>query len=224
LLEKKQYPQAVCRTSLKQLDAVVSCYAACFPSSLAVKLGRSYVSSTLNFFYENDKRFLFHIEINNQIVGFCGCYIPEKFGDGSTSGMLQFGMKAAAQSILTKPWLLLHKEVIPLYPLVLKNLWQKITGSYKKNVATKQAPPNFVLSAGLVVIGVHPNYRGSNIFEKLMKAFDEKVLYYNLQSAKLSVKQNNDRAVHAYKKFNWQIVETLGNTYVLEKKYTGNTI
>jgi GNAT superfamily N-acetyltransferase len=203
---------------------VVACYQLCFSNSLAVKLGRNYIYQTLTFFFQKPKRFLLHIEIDNVVVGFCGGYIPEKYGDGSTSGMLQLGMNAAIKSIASKPWLLLHKEVLPLYPLVLKNVWQKITGSYQNTINQKQAPDNFILSAGLVVIGVHPNYRGSNIFEKLMQAFDQQVQQHYLQSAKLSVKQNNIRAIKAYEKCHFEIVQTLGNTYILEKKYPNSNI
>jgi GNAT superfamily N-acetyltransferase len=177
----------------------------------------------LQWFLANDKRFLFHIEMNNKVVGYCGGFVPQKIGDGSASGMFQFAFNEAVKGIMKKPWLIFNEEVRRMYPFLWRNIKRKIfRNANATTVVNTHTVSTFAPHTGLVVIGVHTDYRGKGILNELMQYFDEKAKQYQCSFAKLSVKQNNTRAINAYKKFDWQIVEELGNTYVMQKNYSVN--
>lgn len=189
---------------------------ACFPGSLATKLGKGYVQKTLEWFLVNPNRFLFHIYYNGKIIGYCGGFKPLKPGDGSSSGMLQHAFNQAIKGILLKPWLLFHPEVRQHYPFLWLNIKRKITGKATpmKAVSTDKPFRQFV---GLVVIGVHPSFRGKRIAQLLMAAFEERVRQLHQTELVLSVKKDNARAIKAYANFGWQVKEDHGQTYVMNK-------
>ncbi|MEP7319839.1 MAG: GNAT family N-acetyltransferase [Panacibacter sp.] len=179
----------------------------CFPNSFSTKLGSSFTEKTFEWFLAAENRFLFHIKDGEQVAGYCGGFIARFAGDGSTSGMMQYAMKEAAIGILKKPWLFFNKEVLPFYPLIIKNIGRKVFAN--KNVAT---PSSVIIEpiekkAGLVVIGVHPAYRGKGIFEMLMNEFEQESNKRQITQMYLSVKKDNSRAVNAYKKAGWFIVK-----------------
>ncbi len=176
----------------------------CFADSLTVKLGDLYIAKTLEWFLVDNNKFLYHvITSDNKIVGYCGGFVSKHIGDGSTSGMMKYAMKEAFLGILKKPYLLFHKEVIAFYPLIFKNIFQKYF-YHDKNISSDKitAVEN---KLGLVVIGVHPNFRGKGIFEMLMNTFENEAASRNISKLSLSVRSNNARAIAAYKKNGWQI-------------------
>jgi hypothetical protein len=59
---------------------------------------------------------------NNEVVGFCGGFAPQFYGDGSSSGMLQFAFKEAVMGIAKKPWLLVNKELKTIIHLLVEIL------------------------------------------------------------------------------------------------------
>jgi GNAT superfamily N-acetyltransferase len=190
----------------------------CFPTSLSTKLGKKYVTKTLEWFLANPNRFLFHIEEDEKVIGFCGGFVPAKIGDGSSSGMLQHGFNEAVKGLLFKPWLLFHNEVIAQYPFILRNIKRKITGkvvpapNHIKKITTTFNP-----YVGLVVIGVLPLKRGTGIAQKLMAEFENKGRELHQQQLILSVKKDNGRAIKAYNNYGWKIKEEHEKTFVLEK-------
>ena len=115
---------------------------ACFPNSFNTKLGKKFVAKTLQWFLASDKRFLFHVTINNEVVGFCGGFAPQFYGDGSSSGMLQYAFKEAVFGIFKKPWLIFNKELTAYYPFIIRNIKKKL-GLLKNNAAVPK-PENFV--------------------------------------------------------------------------------
>jgi GNAT superfamily N-acetyltransferase len=202
------------KSNYNHLDEIVVCHQHCFPQSLAVKLGKSYVKKNLEWFLANENRFLFHITINNKIIGYCGSFIPQGFGDGSTSGMLQFAFKEAALGVLKKPWLLLNKEVVAFYPFIFKNIEHKIFG---KKITTKPST-SYLKYLGLVVIGVDTAHRGTNVFTELMQYFESIAKQHNISVGNLSVKKNNLRAINAYKKQGWFVFKEDAQTFVMRKE------
>lgn len=184
---------------------------ACFASSFSSKLGIAYVKKTLEWFFAGNNKFLFHIEKDGIVVGYCGGFLSKGVGDGSSSSMLQYAFKEAVWGVVKKPWLLLHKDIIKLYPLIIKNIINKIFKS-NKHAALQPHKESLV---GLVVIGVHPNYRGTGIFDELMHYFFNRARELSNEGAKLSVKKNNIRAIKAYEKFGWVVKEELNDTLVL---------
>lgn len=204
-------------TEHSHLNAVALCQMICFPKSFNTQLGKKYVAKALSWFLQKDNRFLFHVTYNNEIVGFCGGFAPQFYGDGSSSGMLQFAFKEAVMGIAKKPWLLVNKELRNYYPFIGRNIKKKL--GLKKTLAAETKPSNYVFkeSVGLVVIGVHPAYRGKGIFEILMKEFEQKALQLNIKNCNLSVRADNARAIAAYTKMGWQIQSQKDNAIIMFK-------
>jgi ribosomal protein S18 acetylase RimI-like enzyme len=119
--------------------------------------------------------------------------------------------------IVKKPWLLVNKELRNYYPFIARNIKKKL--GLKKTLAAETKPTNYVFkeSVGLVVIGVHPAYRGKGIFEILMKEFEQKALQLNIKNCNLSVRADNARAIAAYTKMGWQIQSQKDNAIIMFK-------
>ena len=195
---------------------IAACHIACFPGSLASKLGTKYVIKTLDWFLVSPNRFLFHAEEDGKVVGYCGGFIPGKPGDGSSSGMLQHAFIEAVKGLLTKPWLIIHPEVRQHYPFIWRNIKRRITGKITPAVTPAKAVP-FKPYAGLVVIGVYPSYRGKGVAQLLMAGFENRSRQLEQRQLILSVKKDNSRAIKAYNNYGWSIKEEHDKTYVLEK-------
>jgi len=198
--EKNMYK--LCQTLHSHLKDMASCHKTCFNDSLSSKLGKKYIKKSLEWFLVNENRFLFHIECNNKIIGYCGGFRSLYIGDGSTSGMLQYAMPEAIKGIIRKPYLLFHPELIKRYPLIFKNIRRRIFKT-KKNIPVTHHNCN-ESKIGLVVIGVLPEYRGKGCFELLMQQFEEECKKRNADKMILSVKAANARALAAYKKAGWE--------------------
>ncbi|MCW3078894.1 MAG: family N-acetyltransferase [Segetibacter sp.] len=203
-------------SQITNLRDLTTCHMACFTDSLATRLGRSYVQKTLEWFLENPNRFLFHITNNGRVVGYCGGFMPLKPGDGSSSGMLQYAFKQAIRGILKKPVLLFHPEVTQNYPFLWMNIKRKITGKAKPFKPVSDSKP-FNQHVGLVVIGVHPDFRGQGLAQQLMTEFENKTKQFHQSEMVLSVKKNNQRAIKAYLNFGWTTREEHTKTFVMHK-------
>ena len=192
-------------SSQPDVHSISLCHKLCFAQSLSTRLGMGYVQKSFEWFLTRDNCFLFHVtNTDGAVIGYCGGFIPRFVGDGSTSGIMQYTMKQAALGVLFHPWLLLHSEIISMYPLIAKNIRRKLFG--KKALQTTAAPAvGFDKRAGLVVIGVHPNYRGTGIFTLLMNEFEKRAQQRGLDKLVLSVKKDNARAIHAYTRQGWFI-------------------
>ncbi len=186
------------------LHNIALCHKLCFKSSLSTRLGIAYIEKSFEWFLAKGNCFLFYVVKEGEIVGYCGGFIPQYIGDGSTSGIMQYTMREAIIGILLRPWLLLHKEVTTMYPLIFKNLRRKLLRKHDhKNAAVPVT--GFDKRVGLVVIGVHPQNRGSGVFQMLMQEFEKRALNLNIHKLVLSVKKQNGRAVNAYTKQGWFI-------------------
>ena len=203
-------------TSLQQVPEVAHCHMASFPDSFGTKLGLAYSIKSMEWFLAGANRFLFHIKEDGRVIGYCGGFQPTGLGDGSTSGMMQYAMKEAATGMLIKPWLFFHKDVLRFYPLIMKNIVRKITGAKNAPVANP-AGIHRIPSIGLVVIGVHPAYRGKGCFELLMHHFESECKQRNVAKMTLSVKSSNARAIRAYKKAGWVSEKETGQAIEMYK-------
>lgn len=201
------------------LEKISACHKQCFANSFSTKAGNAYIKKTLEWFLIAENRFLFHIECDNKVIGYCGGFKSAYIGDGSTSGMLQYAMKEAIRGVLKKPYLLFYPELIKRYPLIFRNLFKKIFRTKKINRPVAQHD-NSNSPIGLVVIGVHPDYRGKGCFELLMQHFEEECKKRNTEKAALSVKTSNTRAIAAYKKAGWQIASQSENGIDMFKMLT----
>jgi GNAT superfamily N-acetyltransferase len=208
---------SIIKNSQKEnLHDLTLCHIACFPTSLAKRLGAPYVQKTLEWFLVNPNRFLFHIIKDAKVVGYCGGFIPQKPGDGSSSGMLQYAFKEAARGVMKNPFLLFHPEVTQNYRFLWLNIKRRISGKatpIKPVSATKPFAPY----VGLVVIGVLPGYRGQGLAQQLMEEFELRARNFNQNEMVLSVKKDNARAIKAYANFGWKVKEEHSKTFVMHK-------
>lgn len=179
------------------------CQMESFPESFGTKLGLHYTEKSLEWFLTGDNRFLFHVYDENNIIAYCGGFQSAGAGDGSTSGMMQYAMKEAAIAMFKKPWLFFNKDIIKFYPLIIKNIFRKLSSRKKVPVHSNETHSREI-KIGLVVIGVKPAFRGKGCFELLMKHFEETCKQRNASKMLLSVKATNRRAIAAYKKAGWQ--------------------
>lgn len=201
-----------------KLPDIARCHMECFSTSLATRLGKSYVEQTFDWYLDHPRRFLFYVEDQNKVVGYCGGFVPSKAGDGSSSGMLQHAFNKAIKGLLLHPWLLFHSEVAQHYRFLWRNIKRKLTGKIKPAVPVKNENAPFKPYCGLVVIGVHPDYRGRGIAQQLMTEFEKRAKDLQQNELILSVKKNNIRALKAYQNFGWSIREEQPSTFVMEKK------
>ncbi|MFZ1799382.1 MAG: GNAT family N-acetyltransferase [Chitinophagaceae bacterium] len=186
------------------LDDIAVLHRACFTESLSRELGTGYARKTLQWFLTDANRFLWHVENEGKIVGYVGGFISQYPGDGSTSGMLRYAMREAVTGVAKKPWLIFNKQIRQMYPIIFKNIYRKIIPKTKV-ITTIKKYTNDETKAGLVVIGVHPQFRGKGIFEMLMTAFENETVERNIQRMGLSVRKTNQHAIHAYEKCGWQV-------------------
>ncbi len=210
--------QTLLYSKTMNLESIAQCQIDCFPNSFNTKLGKKFVAKSLLWFLTKENRFLYHIENEGKVVGFCGGFVPQYYGDGSSSGMLQQAFKEACFGVLKKPWLLFNPELKKHYALIYRNILKKI--KLRKSIAAVKMPENFVLQpyASLVVIGVHPSSRGTGVFEQLMNEFEIMAKKMNVNICRLSVKKDNERAIAAYKKMDWSIEEEMNDTYKMIKE------
>ena len=199
------------------LPKIADCQMACFPASFATKLGAKYVQKSLEWFLKSSHRFLFHCEEDGKVVGYCGGFAPAFYGDGSSSGMLQHAFKEAMIGTLKKPWLIFHPELFRYYPHVLKNIKRKIFKTPNSSSSISNTQKEIDPVVGLVIIGIHPSYRGKGVFELLMTEFEKQAADQNRKEVNLSVKKNNFRAINAYKKFGWLVRKEEGDAIKMHK-------
>ncbi len=209
-------PQSVL-SNYSHLNKLTDCHCLCFPNSLATKLGKTYVKKTIEWFLADSQRFIFHVEVNGEVAGYCGGFIPKGIGDGSSSGMLQFGFNEAIKGFITKPWLAFNKEVRAAYPFIFRNIKRKLFNNVNATTIVPKEPEKYVVNPGLVVICVQPKYRGTAVFGMLMNQFDVAVKSYGFSNGFLSVRVDNKKAIKGYKRHGWTILETTYNTHVMQK-------
>lgn len=204
-------------SQLSNLEAIAKCWMLCFPDSYNTKLGKKFVMKSLQWFLQSPNKFLYHIQNGEEVIGFCGGFIPQYYGDGSSSGMLQFAFKQAVVGILKNPFILMDRDLRKYYSFIIRNIKKKIGISKTTAVVTK--PINYIHQpiVSLVVIGVHPKFRGQGYFEELMKEFEKNGYQHNIFECILTVKKNNIRAINAYQKLGWQIKNENEETLTMQK-------
>jgi ribosomal protein S18 acetylase RimI-like enzyme len=210
----------IVKTELFHLDKVARCHTKAFPKALATALGNKYLKVMLSWYLSTSKTFLFHLECDGAIVGYCGSIISDgTLGTGSSSGMAQHSFSAAVKALLIRPWVLLHPEILAKWPLLFRNLLMKL-GLKKKRHFTKQQ--SIIMSqdphVGLVVIGVDPKFHGKGYGSILLKEFERiAMIDYGIHKLQLSVKADNSKAIRAYQKNGWIINGENVNTLTMFK-------
>jgi ribosomal protein S18 acetylase RimI-like enzyme len=202
------------------LDKIAQCHASAFPESLSSKMGRKYLRKMIEWYLADEKRFLFHAEEDGKCAGYFGGMIHDGTqSTGSASGMIQFSFNEAVISILSRPWLLFHKEVTSKYSLISKNIknrfsTRKTETKKNKNSGSKATEPSF----GLVVIGVAQEYRGKGYGSFLLREFESEARKRNIFVLELTVRNDNEEAIRAYERNGWIRSKLSGSSLEMFKK------
>lgn len=182
------------------LYKIAKCHIAAFPKSVTSLLGEKVVASMLQWYLSGPNKFLFYVEENGKVTGYCGGFLMDgSDAYGSGSGMTQFGFNQAAGAFARKPWLLLHPEVRKKYKFILTNVARKLGLKKEQPMAiTAPKPKNEPLTAGLVVIGVIPNLQQKGLGTLLQQEFERKSIEMGAKRLSLSVRKQNEKAIRSY--------------------------
>lgn len=137
---------------------------------------------------------------------------------GSTSGMLQYSFYQAVRSILLRPWLIIHPEMVSRYKLIARNIFFRIKKSVFRNSLAKTDKKTFSPYAGLVVIGVDPQKRGGGIGSLLLNKFEEESTKLGVEELRLTVNKRNVSAIRFYERNGWSTGENHPKTIQMLKK------
>jgi ribosomal protein S18 acetylase RimI-like enzyme len=184
----------------QDLYKIAKCHIAAFPKSVTSLLGEKVVASMLQWYLSAPNKFLFYVEENGKVTGYCGGFLMDgSDAYGSGSGMTQFGFNQAAGAFALKPWLLLHPEVRNKYKFILTNVARKLGLKKEQPMAvTQPKPKNEPLTAGLVVIGVVPNLQQKGLGTLLQQEFERKAIEMGAKRLSLSVRKQNEKAIRSY--------------------------
>lgn len=202
------------------LEKIAVCHISAFPDSLSSKMGLSYLKKMIEWYLADEKRFLFHIEENGKCAGYCGGMIHDGTQtSGSASGMIQYSFNEAVISILLRPWLLFHKEIISKYTLITKNIKKRFKNK-KNTVSTDQRKKAYLKiepSVGLVVIGVSSEFQGKGYGTLLLQEFENRAKEMNYKLINLTVRNDNTQAIKAYERNGWIRSKLSGNSLEMYK-------
>jgi ribosomal protein S18 acetylase RimI-like enzyme len=202
------------------LVKIAKCHIAAFPSSLSSKMGYTFISNMMRWYLSAPNKFLFFIEDENTVIGYCGGHLQDgRDGFGAASGMTQFGFSSALKSLLKKPWLFFHPDLIARYKFIYINILRKLKLKNDKPLAevntNYSAQP---LTAGLVVIGVRPTLQQKGLGTFLQQEFERKSIEMGAQQLQLSVRTDNARAIKSYQKNGYEITKEVQPSYIMIKK------
>lgn len=204
----------------RDLIKIAKCHIAAFPNSLSSKLGYTFVSNMMRWYLSAPNKFLFFIEEQNSVVGYCGGHLQDGVdGFGAASGMTQFGFSSAITALLVRPWLFFHPDLTARYNFIFINILRKI--KLKKDKPLAQTNSNYnnqPLTAGLVVIGIRPNLQQKGLGTFLQQEFERKAIEMGAQQLQLSVRTDNLKAIKSYLRNGYEIEKEVAPSYVMIKK------
>ncbi|MFZ6012213.1 MAG: GNAT family N-acetyltransferase [Bacteroidota bacterium] len=202
-------------TTRADLNAVADCHRSAFPDTLTSALGRAYCRKMLEWYLSTDRAFIFHIEHDNKVVGYCGGIIVDgTLAHGSASSMTQYSFDQAVKSFIKKPWLLFHKEMIKRYDFVLRNIYRKLWNKKGRTTLSNPTEPN----VGLVVIGVDKKFQQKGFGAQLLVHFEKVTRQKGFKVMKLTVNSKNEKAIRSYKQNGWIEQEVRGESLSMVKR------
>lgn len=205
------------------LKKIARCHKAAFPDSLTSLLGLGFISDMLKWYLSGSNKFLYWIEENGKCIGYCGGYLMDgRDAYGASSGMTQFGFNSALRSMVLRPWLFFHPEILAKYKFIWTNIKRRLI---KQPAITKQENPthpvtktsNTPLQAGLVVIGVSPELHKKGIGTLLQQEFESRAVKMGATMLSLSVRKVNSKAIASYQRNGWKITDENGPSHIMTK-------
>ncbi len=198
------------------LQKLAECHQRAFPKSLSSRMGKVYLSKMLEWYIVSPKAFIFHLVVDDEVVGYCGGIVVDgELATGSASAMTQHSFNSAVKSIVLRPWLLFHPELLKKYSFVLRNLFYRFKKPEISELekAEKQNDPY----TGLVVIGVNQKHHGIGYGSILLQEFEKRTKELGLNKMMLSVKADNNKAIKSYSRNGWEKAKLDGDSLQMVK-------
>ena len=193
-------------SSKKDLKKIAITHMLAFPNSFSTKLGKKYCTKMFEWYLSTNSAFLFHMKIDNNIVGYCGGKIAGSLGSGSTTAIMQFTSKQAIKSLALRPWLFFNSIMISNYLIIYKNILLKLGIKKKKVITNKKYKNNENFkSVGLVVIGVNEKHQGLGYGSKILIEFEKRCKSIGAKKINLNVKNSNLNAIKSYSRNGWLV-------------------
>ena len=70
------------------IEEIAEVHISAFPNSISSLLGKRYVVSMLNWYLKNKNTFIFHVSVENKIVGYCGVLISDGMRKSGSSTLI----------------------------------------------------------------------------------------------------------------------------------------
>lgn len=206
------------QAQVDDLPSIARVHTVCFPKSYSTQLGKSSRDGIDNLLckfyleYLHDAPELFKVAVNeqNNIVGFCMGYFMDK-----DDQMQNFIRHNRFRVLLHTVFLLIRGN---------KPTWKKFISRFSHGDNTVQKVVNFSNEdinndkrGDLLSVCVLPEYRGKKYAQQLMEAFLQSMKDSGRVLCLLSVKTDNERAIHYYEKNGFILYRTrgsVGRTYM----------
>jgi len=194
------------KTNFEQLEKISDCHISAFPDSLYSKLGNSFLKNMFLWYIVSERGILFHIEKDDQIIGYCCGTINTSPGlPSALTNVIQFRFGLFLWSFIRKPWLIFHKNNLKQIPVLLQNIMLKIGRRNANSLSNNISNESFIPTMGIVSIGIHKDYQIKGFGSILLKEFEQQALRNGIHMITLSVRLDNSQAIASYKKNGWLI-------------------
>ncbi len=204
------------------LSRIAECHISAFPKSLSSALGTRYVTKMLGWYLSLDRTFLFFLEEEDLVMGYCGGVIKE--GNmaimGSASSMAQYSFDEGIRAFLHRPWLMFHPELRAKYLFVGKNLWTRLKRFFRADQKKQNQTSGIIVPyVALIVIGVRADKQGKGYGSMLLQEFERKTIELGYKKMLLTVLTNNIKAIKSYEKNAWVIANSTKQSTTMEKQW-----
>jgi ribosomal protein S18 acetylase RimI-like enzyme len=176
----------------RDLSIVVSIHLRAFAGYKSSILGPRFVDRLYRWFLTHDPGFAVVAEADGAVCGFAA---GARLGSGPA--VTRFTASAAVKTLLGRPWLLAHPEIVAGCRLKLQQMHHP-------------APPLPSLpgaadlpTAALAGIAVAPEQQGRGVGAHLMRAFEEEAIRRGYRRGWLSVRRDNASASRLYRRCGW---------------------
>jgi|ERR1017187_298707 ribosomal protein S18 acetylase RimI-like enzyme len=183
-----------------------------FKGSMNTRMGKKYVKDFIYWFSQNESCITLKAVEKKRIIGYI-VGAPIGYGNKMNRDLLKTGV----WGILTHPSILLSKRFFKTILARFKLLFQT---NHNNSAANKFELRGKGIS--LIGIGVDPEYNGFGIGQNLISAFEKKATQLGMSYMRLSVYDNNLRALRLYERSGWSKLTNDGKTLYYYKNISGN--
>jgi ribosomal protein S18 acetylase RimI-like enzyme len=181
-------------------------------------MGQAYVEKMLEWYTVDSRAFLFYLEAGGRCIGYCGgMTLNGASAAGSASSMIQHSFGSAVKALTLRPWLFVHPEFLKKYRLILRNVSKRLRRWLGIPIEPNVRAGGITPHAGLVVVGVDPEFQGRGYGSKLIAQFESESLARGFQHVMLTVLADNHQAIRAYERNGWTVVSRSGRSVSMEK-------